>query len=701
MAVGRAALDAHSVEDLTSRTLTAMCEALEWDVGVFWEVDTSADVLRCRQTSARGQSLAEALSRKGAITLGRGQGLAGRVWQDGYAASAVDGFDVHPVFAAMPSIGNLRTGFAFPLLGGAGILGVFEFAGQAVEVTSSALLHAAAIIGHHISQFADRLRAEEALRESLARKAAILTTALDGLVTVDSKGCILELNAEAERTFGAETGAMLGNDLAELIVTSDDQPKLRAELAALGQGGASTEQTGRRLHVRAVRAAGEEFPADLSITRIPLDGPPHFSICIRDLSDQERLQGALHHAQKMESLGLLAGGVAHDFNNFLTVIRGQAERLIKNLPDEDHRRKWVASILKVSERASALTGQLLAFGRRELGTVSVVDVNAIVESTAALLTDQLGGVRWETTLAPDAGQARIGEGQVQQILFNLALNARDAMPDGGVLQVGTEHADLSPAEARRLLLSPGPYVLFWVTDSGRGMDARTQGRVFEPFFTTKRLGAGTGLGLSTVYAIVQQCGGHISVSSRVGRGSTFRVYLPRIVAAEAESADPSLPLAQPRLAGLTVLLVEDEDEIREIIRDSLTEHGCRVLEAGDGATALERCGEHDGPIDLLVTDVMMPEMNGHELAERIVRLRPEIPVIFVSGHPEAEIGSQRLVGRPVSLLRKPFSSDDLVQCVLDITKLDRDGYGHAPFTANPERRARYASQSAENRALSR
>ena len=461
---------------------------------------------------------------------------------------------------------------------------------------------------------------------------------------------------------------MLGRDLSAFAVDPDDGAKLRAELTELTRID-DPAISGRRIQVRFMRTTHEEFPVDLSITRIPLDGPSRFSICVRDLTEQERLQEALHHAQKMESLGVLASGIAHDFNNFLTVIRGQAERLVKNLTEDDARRKWVKSILKVSERASALTGQLLAFGRREAGRVSIVDLNAVIESTAGLLSQQLGDrVVWKAALSPTVGPARVGEGQLQQILFNLALNARDAMPEGGTLQVGTRDVNLSVTAARRLLLTPGPYVLMWVKDTGRGMDARTQSRVFEPFFTTKKLGDGTGLGLSTVYAIVQQCGGQIMVSSRVDEGTTFEVYFPRVSRPSVATTELTARSPDQALAGLTVLLAEDEDEIREIIRDALEERGCQVLEAANGTAALDRCTEHQGPIHLLLTDMMMPGMTGHQLAERFVRMRPGTSVMFVSGHPEAEVGDDTLIGRRVSLLRKPFSSDELVEQVIQVVE---------------------------------
>ena len=669
-AVGRVALDAKNVDDLIKRTLSAMCDALDWEVGLYWEPDPTSAELRCRRgVTAGGAELVGISADDGSVSIPRGHGLAGSVWADGRAQSTCGGFETHPVLAPAGLSGRLRSGFGFPVGSRFGMLGVFEFASRAVEAPSVELLRTVAIVGNHVSQFSDRFRTEQALRESDAQKAAILSNALDGIITVDEAGRIIDLNTEAERTFGTQDHTMLGRDLSAFAVDPDDGAKLRSELTELARIDADPADSGRRLQGRFMRTSNEEFPVDLSITRIPLDGPHRFSICVRDLTEQERLQEALHHAQKMESLGLLASGIAHDFNNFLTVIRGQAERLVKNMTEDDTRRKWVKSILKVSERASALTGQLLAFGRREAGRVSVVDLNAVIESTAGLLSQQLGDrVVWKAALSPTAGPARVGEGQLQQILFNLALNARDAMPDGGTLQVGTRDVNLSVTDARRLLLAPGPYVLMWVKDTGRGMDARTQSRVFEPFFTTKKLGDGTGLGLSTVYAIVQQCGGQIMVSSRVDEGTTFEVYFPRVSRHPVAATELTARSPDQALAGLTVLLAEDEDEIREIIRDALEQQGCQVLEAANGMAALDRCTEHQGPIQLLLTDMMMPGMTGHQLAERFVRLRPDTSVMFVSGHPEAEVGDDTLIGRRVSLLRKPFSSDELVEQVIQVVK---------------------------------
>ena len=664
------ALDAKNVDDLITRTLGAMCDALDWEVGLYWEADPASALLRCRRgVTAGGAELVGVSADSGSVSIPRGRGLAGSVWADGRAQSMCDSFDSHPVLTPAGLSGGLRSGFAFSVGSRFGMLGVFEFASRAIEAPSVELLRTVAIVGNHVSQFSDRFRTEQALRESDVQKAAILSNALDGIITVDEAGRIIELNTEAEKTFGSHDQTMLGRDLSAFAVDPDDGAKLRSELTELTRIDADPAISGRRIQVRFMRTTQEEFPADLSITRIPFDGPSRFSICVRDLTEQERLQEALHHAQKMESLGLLASGIAHDFNNFLTVIRGQAERLVKNLTEDDARRKWVKSILKVSERASALTGQLLAFGRREAGKVSVVDLNAVIESTAGLLSQQLGNrIVWKAALSPTAGPARVGEGQLQQIQFNLALNARDAMPEGGTLQVGTRDVNLSVTEARRLLLTPGPYVLKWVKDTGRGMDARTQSRVFEPFFTTKKLGDGTGLGLSTVYAIVQQCGGQIMVSSRVDEGTIFEVYFPRVSRQSIATTEIIKRSSDQALAGLTVLLAEDEDEIREIIRDALEERGCQVLEAADGLAALDRCTEHEGTIHLLLTDMMMPGMTGHQLAERFVRLRPDTSVMFVSGHPEAEVGDDTLVGRRVSLLRKPFSSDELVEKVIQVVE---------------------------------
>ena len=349
---------------------------------------------------------------------------------------------IHPVLGGTSLVGDLRSGFAFPIQGGSGTLGVFEFASRAVETPGADLFRTVAIISNHISQFSDRFHAERALRESDAQKAAILSNALDGIIRVDAQSRIVELNEEAERTFGREPTSMLGRDLAAFAVDPEDSEKF---LVALSELDRDDTVGGRRIHTRLSRANGEDFPADLSITRIPFEGPTHFSICVKDVSEQERLQDALHHSQKMESLGLLASGIAHDFNNFLTVIRGQAERLVKNLTEDDARRKWVKSILKVSERASALTGQLLAFGRRAAGKVAVVNLNSIIESTAGLLSQQLGdAVLWKNVaLSRDwSGSSRGGTGPADSVQPGPQRPRRHA--EGGTLHVGTEHVVLSP-----------------------------------------------------------------------------------------------------------------------------------------------------------------------------------------------------------------------------------------------------------------
>ena len=668
-AVSRAVLDAATVEDVAVRSLRAICDALDWEVGILWFVRADPAVLECR-TAVTTEGFPPVPWPTPRATATRGDGLAGRVWESGHADWASEGFREHPVFGTCSAVDQIRMSFAFPIRGGAGILGVMEFASRLDVPPDTELLRTAAIISHHIGQFFDRVHAETAVRQSEAQKAAILANALDGIITVDRDGRVLDFNAGAERTFGRWHTEMLGQDLAEPTIAAADRPRLRDALISLAAS-SEGDACGRRLEIQALRRDGQEFPADLSITRIRLEGPSRCTICVHDLSERKRLEEELHHAQKLESLGQLAGGIAHDFNNFLTVIRGQAERLVAHLDDGDERRSWGASILKVSDRAAALTRQLLAFGRRVTPTAEVVELNPLVGTTSTLLGQLLGeSIQLDMILAEDLGRVRIDAGHVQQILFNLGVNARDAMSDAGRLEIGTENVMLEHDAARGLLIDTGPYVCLWVADSGRGMDARTQSRVFEPFFTTKTEGKGTGLGLSTVYGIVRGCAGQITVSSQLGRGSTFRIYLPRVEASVAATitAVAGAPLRQ--LVGRTMLVAEDQDEVREILRVAIEAQGGRVIAASGGPEALGMCAGHDGWLDLLVADVVMPSMNGQELARRCTQLRPDLKVLYISGCSEDELARLGVLTEGASLLRKPFASAQLVSRIRQVLDAD-------------------------------
>ncbi len=378
---------------------------------------------------------------------------------------------------------------------------------------------------------------------------------------------------------------------------------------------------------------------------------------------QSELQ--LRHAQKMEAIGQLAGGVAHDFNNLLTVIQGNASFLLDGLEASDPRRAEVMEIREATARASALTHQLLAFSRRQVLNPHVVEVNAIVEGLLPMLRRLIGeDVQIVTALSPGASSVLADQRQLEQVLVNLAVNARDAMPQGGTLTLLTARQYLEPTPLRtHASQRAGDYVLLAVSDTGTGMDRETQARAFEPFFTTKEPGRGTGLGLSTVYGIVKQSGGWIWCYSEPGQGTTFKIYLPpadRPAEAPAPAAEPAVSV--PPASG-TVLLVEDDDAVRRLARRVLSGAGYDVLGANGGREALDLLQRHPGPIALVVADLVMPEMNGRELVTRMRAVRPELRVLFVSGYTDDDIVRRGLTTPGSRFLEKPFSPTALIEAV--------------------------------------
>jgi len=377
------------------------------------------------------------------------------------------------------------------------------------------------------------------------------------------------------------------------------------------------------------------------------------------LRSEQRLQTV----QKMEAIGRLAGGIAHDFNNLVQAISGYTEMALHGLGPDDSLRHPLEEIKRAGDRAAALTRQLLAFSRQQVLQPRVLALNDVVARVEQLLRRLIGeDVRLCTALAPDLGAVRADAAQLEQVLMNLAVNARDAMPGGGVLTIETRNVTLPAPDQREAFIQPGPYVLLLVADSGCGMDPETRRRAFEPFFTTKPPGQGTGLGLSTVYGIVKQSGGYILVDSAPGAGTRVRIYLPRVNADPVEDPPDAVASAIPRGSG-TLLLVEDEDGVRELVAEWLGSHGYRVLEAASGAEALEVARRHDGPIHLLVADVVMPGMGGPELASRLAADRPGMRVVYVSGYAEDATGDGRLTASGAAFVQKPFALDHLVRTI--------------------------------------
>src|SRR5574341_1457167 len=388
---------------------------------------------------------------------------------------------------------------------------------------------------------------------------------------------------------------------------------------------------------------------------------------VRDVTERARLEEQLRQAQKMEAIGQLAGGIAHDFNNLLTAILGFSSLLLRDKAHPHPRQRDVEEIRDAATRAAALTQQLLAFSRKQVLQPAELDLNEVVQGVETMLRRVIGEhIELATVLAPGLGAVLADHTQLEQVIVILAVNARDAMPRGGTLTIETAEAELDPGYvAGHPGVQPGRYVLLAVSDTGIGMDAETRARIFEPFFTTKGVGVGTGLGLATVYGVVQQSGGHIAVYSEVGRGSTFKIYLPRV---EATSQTPAERLAARTPAGgsETVLLVEDEKAVRTLARQSLEQFGYRVLESGSGQQALLLAQGYREPIDLLLTDVVMPGMSGRELAERLTRVRPGLRVLYTSGYTDSAIVHHGVLDPGVAYLPKPYTPDAVARKVREL-----------------------------------
>ncbi len=386
-----------------------------------------------------------------------------------------------------------------------------------------------------------------------------------------------------------------------------------------------------------------------------------------DVTERREMELQLRQSQKMEAVGQLAGGVAHDFNNLLMVIRGYCELILDRLGPEGGVRSQAEGIMKAAQRASALTRQLLAFSRKQVLSPRVLDLNTVVADVNKMLVRLIGeDIALHVVRAPDLGRVKADPGQIEQVILNLAVNARDAMPGGGKLTIETRNVELDEAYSRtHINAPPGPYVLLAVTDNGTGMDADTRSRIFEPFFTTKEQGKGTGLGLATVYGIVKQSGGYIWVYSEPGQGTTFKVYLPRVLDAVPSDA-VAAPASPPPPASETVLLVEDEEEVRKVVREFLQARGYSVLEAADGPQAIRLAATPNGALHLLLTDMVMPVMSGTDLAERIRRTHPGIKVLYMSGYASRGARQNQNLDPQAPFLEKPFSGETLARKLREV-----------------------------------
>ena len=461
------------------------------------------------------------------------------------------------------------------------------------------------------------------------------------------------------KALGLRTNETVGKSLFEYFRTEDREfvPIAAHRQALAGESITYEMEWQKRIfesHVQPLRSSEGEI---IGVVGVALD-----------ITDRQHLLDQLRQSQKMQAVGELAGGVAHDFNNLLMVVKGHAEMLLDRLPETSSMRHSIEQMQSASERAAGLTRQLLAFSRRQVLQPRVLDLNEVVSGMIRMVS-RLIGANIELAFLPalDLGRVKADPSQMEQVVLNLVVNARDAMPDGGQLTIETSNIDLDRSYAAKHPggLEPGPYVMLTVTDTGCGMDAGTQARIFEPFFTTKTQGKGTGLGLATVYGVVKQSGGFIWVYSEVGHGTTFKIHLPR-VAAKVEKPFADQVQSGPAPGTETILFVEDEESVRELVRDYLVTIGYRVLEASDGVQALAVAAAHKGPVHLLITDVVMPRLSGRELATRLAVERGDMKVLFISGYTDDSVFRHGVLEGGVAFLQKPFNLKSLAQKVREV-----------------------------------
>lgn len=467
----------------------------------------------------------------------------------------------------------------------------------------------------------------------------------------------LEVNAAAAALYGYTPDEFRGMKLPNVQVEEDTQ-----QIA--GTMGAIPKPATRIWRHRT--KDNRLIDVEIAVHEIEHGGRKAGLAVLMDVTERRQLEEQLRQAQKMEAVGMLAGGVAHDFNNLLTIITGYSQLILNNLGTSDPNRHSAEQIMKAGERAAGLTRQLLAFSRRQVLQPRVLDLNQLVRSLSTMLRRLIGeDIELVLHLKQDLGRVSADPGQLEQVLMNLVVNARDAMPKGGTLTIETSNRELDESYvAHHLNAKPGAHVLLAVSDTGHGMDKVTRERLFEPFFTTKTAGKGTGLGLSTVFGIVKQSGGSLEVYSEPTRGTSVKVYLPRIdqpATLEAEEVRKKITRGTE-----TILLVEDDEMVRNLVRETLEREGYKLIDTSDPVAAIRMAENFQGPIQLLITDVIMPKISGRELSDRLAKRRTDMKVLYMSGYTDNAIVNSGLLAKEVAFLQKPFTPFALVQKVRDV-----------------------------------
>jgi PAS domain S-box-containing protein len=510
--------------------------------------------------------------------------------------------------------------------------------------------------------FTQHKQVEEALRASEQRFRAVTESTIDAIISVSSRGVIVSWNQAAQHLFGYSKQEILGKPVTLLM----PERYRHAHEEGLAHAHATGEfhLVGKTRELCGLRKDFTEFPLEVSLSHWQAGDESFFTAIARDITVRKTMEEELRQAQKMEGIGRLAGGIAHDFNNLMTVINGYCDMLLRQGIPLDRWQRSIQEIKQAGERAAGLTRQLLAFSRKQMLQPKVLDLNVVIRNMEAMLRRLIReDIELDIRLAVGLWLVKADPGQLEQVLMNLVVNARDAMPRGGQLTIKTANVELDQFyAARHRGVKPGAYVTVSVSDTGCGMDEETRSRIFEPFFTTKEPGKGTGLGLSTVYGIVRQSGGYISVFSEPDHGATFTMHLPPVLG-ESRTPTVSVDSGSDHRGTETILLVEDEPAVRTLARSILEEQGYRVIEASHGEEALLLSKQHNGSIHLLVTDVVMPGPSGPQVAQRLTRHHPRLKVLYMSGYTDDAIGRHGVLTDGTSFIGKPFNSAALARKV--------------------------------------
>ncbi|MDQ3622819.1 MAG: PAS domain S-box protein, partial [Verrucomicrobiota bacterium] len=790
-ATSRVLNDAATVTHARPKLIASICEILNWKMGAVWDVEETGNGLRCSEVWHRPEiDITEFEQAASKITFRPGEGFAGKVWLEGEPKWIPDlGQDAALPGTELALAKGMSSAFGVPVTVNGAILHVFEFFSGPVRMPDLELMQTLGLIANQLGQIIKRKNAEDALRKSEMRKAAILQSALDCVISFDLKGRIIEFNPAAERAFGYTQREAVGREMVELIFPTIQRDPRAEGTEFLNAISPDNPNPGHRMELVATGRDGTEFPAEIAISRINLDSGPMFTAYLRDITERQeaerltselaavvtnsndaiitctlngtiqnwnvgaeriygytakeavghplhllfpeecldefpqmltavqsgaslanyetarlrkdgrkisvsltdspiyeggkitglssiardmterrRLEGELLQSQKMEAVGRLAGGIAHDFNNILTAIIGYSDLVLGQLKTGDWMYKHLIEVRKAAELAASLTHQLLAFSRRQPLFPQVFSLNDTVRNIHKMLQRVIGEpILVKTQLKAVLAQVKADPSQIEQVLLNLCVNARDAMPEGGKLRITTEDVSYSASDETPVNEMPaGEYVKLAVIDTGVGIAPEIVKHIFEPFFTTKEKGHGTWLGLATCYGIVQQSGGYISVASEAGKGAVFTIYLPR-VDQSGKKASIRKPTGELPGGNETILYVEDEITVRSLTAHVLRRLGYTVLEASDVKSARDTVEAQEGrDIDLLFSDVVLPDAGGRELSDWVQERSKETKVLFTSGYVDETILRRYGVELGTTFLQKPFAPIELAKKVREI-----------------------------------